>query len=97
VVTGVRRQEDRLLDPFEQSLEALAPLSQRQLAQVGAPFGQDVEGDVPGRRGFTEHPDARVRRVDALLQGAKVQAVFRHDDKLPVQHDLVLTQPAEGG
>ena len=50
VVSRVGRQEDRLLDPLEQALEPLAPLTKRQLAQVGATFGQDVERDKPSCR-----------------------------------------------
>src|SRR5438445_9967229 len=44
-VAGVRRQEERLLDPLEQLLEALAALSEGQLAQVGLTLGQHVKCD----------------------------------------------------
>ncbi len=92
----MRRQKDRLLDPLEQAFEALAPLPERKLAEVGVPFGQDVESDEPRRSRFAQHADSRVRRVDALLKGAKVQPVFRHDDNLSIQHELRLAQAAKG-
>src|SRR5258708_9963933 len=75
----------------------LAPLSERLLAEVDRTFGQDVEGDEPGRRGRAEHLDPGIRRVDPLLEGAEVQAVFGHDDDLAVEDDLLLAQAAQGG
>src|SRR5713226_5913033 len=55
VVARVGGEKDRLLDALEETFKALASLSERFGAQVVAALGEDVEGDVPGRRGLAQH------------------------------------------
>ena len=80
-VSGVRGQEEGRLGALEQLLETLAPIAQRQRAQVLVTFREQVEGDIPRRGGGAEHANARVGRVDALLQGAEIEPSLPHHDR----------------
>src|SRR5712692_6240893 len=51
VIARVGGEKDWLLDALEETFKALAPLSERLGPQVVGAFREDVEGDVPGRRG----------------------------------------------
>src|SRR4029077_9662808 len=94
-VTRVRSQKDRRLDVLEQALEPLAPLAEWLRAQVRVALREDVERHVPGRRGLAEHPHTRVGGMDALLEGAEIEAVVADHDELAVKNDLFRAQLSE--
>ena len=66
-VARVGGHEDGGRGALEERLEPLAPLTQWPGTEIHVARGQDVEGDVPGRRCLAEHSHARLGRVDPLL------------------------------
>src|SRR5258707_11612713 len=72
VIARVGGEKDWLLDALEETFKALAPLSERLGPQVVGAFREDVEGDVPGRRGLTQHSHPLLGRMDSLLEGSEV-------------------------
>ena len=64
--------------------QAAATLGERALAQVLVVDGEEVPGDVAGRRPRGQEPDARLGRVDPEEEGVEVEAAGSGDDDLAV-------------
>ena len=73
-------------EPAERLLHRRAPLAQRPVGVRLVAEGEQVEGDEAGRCLLGQHVDARLGRVDPLLEHLELQPVTDRHEHLAVEH-----------